>query len=58
MNSYYNCDIFFKGARWDINIGSIADSRLKELHPNMPVMFIKAVTQVGSNLRQVVSWVG
>ena len=35
-----------QGARWDINTGSIADSKLKELHPNMPVMFIKAVTQV------------
>jgi dynein heavy chain len=35
-----------QGARWDINTGSIADSRLKELHPNMPVMFIKALTQV------------
>jgi hypothetical protein len=42
-----------KGARWDINIGSIADSRLKELHPNMPVMYIKAVTQVG-----LTSWRG
>ncbi len=29
-----------------MNIGSIADSRLKELHPMMPVMYIKAVTQV------------
>jgi hypothetical protein len=37
---------YLQGARWDINTGSIADSRLKELHPNMPVMFIKALTQV------------
>ena len=26
---------YFQGARWDINIGSIADSRLKELHPSI-----------------------
>ena len=31
-----------------MNIGSIADSRLKELHPMMPVMYIKAVTQVNT----------
>ncbi len=38
--------LYMEGARWDINIGSIADSKLKELHPLMPVMFIKAITQV------------
>jgi hypothetical protein len=31
--------------RWDINIGSVAESRLKELYPLMPVMYIKAITQ-------------
>ena len=34
-----------QGARWDINTGSIAESKLKELHPAMPVMLVKAVTQ-------------
>lgn len=34
-----------EGARWDINIGSIVESRLKELHPFMPVMYIRAITQ-------------
>ena len=34
-----------QGARWDLNAGSIAESKLKELYPAMPVMFIKAVTQ-------------
>ena len=38
--------LFMEGARWDTNINSIGDSRLKELHPTMPVMQIKAVTQV------------
>ena len=31
--------------RWDINAGSIVESRLKELHPLMPVIYIKALTQ-------------
>ena len=34
-----------QGARWDINTGAIAESKLKELHPAMPIIFIKAVTQ-------------
>ena len=37
--------LFMEGARWDLNIGSIAESQLKELYPTMPVMFIKAITQ-------------
>ena len=28
-----------------MNIGSIAESQLKELYPTMPVMYIKAITQ-------------
>ena len=35
-----------QGARWDIDMNSIADSKLKELHPEMPVMYLKAITQV------------
>ena len=34
-------------------MGSIVESRLKELHPVMPVMFIKAVTQDKQELRDV-----
>ena len=37
--------LFMEGARWDINIGTIVESKMKELHPMMPVMFIKALTQ-------------
>ncbi|XP_055585524.1 dynein beta chain, ciliary-like [Uranotaenia lowii] len=37
--------LFMEGARWDMQIGSIASSRLKELFPQMPVIFIKAITQ-------------
>ena len=35
-------------------MGSIVESRLKELHPVMPVMFIKAVTQDKQELRDVI----
>ena len=35
----------FKGARWDINTGVIVESKLKELHPTMPIIYIKAVSQ-------------
>eukprot|EP00058_Branchiostoma_floridae_P013849 XP_002599337.1 hypothetical protein BRAFLDRAFT_275161 [Branchiostoma floridae] len=35
--------LFMEGARWDTQTGLIADSRLKELTPNMPVIFIKAI---------------
>ena len=34
-----------QGARWDVNTGVIVESKLKELHPSMPIMFIKAVSQ-------------
>ena len=37
--------MFHQGARWDVTTNSIANSRLKELHPQMPVIWIKAVTQ-------------
>ena len=37
--------LYMEGARWDLETNSIADSRLKELHPEMPVMFLRAVTQ-------------
>ena len=41
MNEY----LFAKGARWDSQQGCLVDSKLKELHPSLPIMFIKAVTQ-------------
>ena len=44
----YTHGLFMEGARWDIHTGSIAESVLKDLYPSMPVMYIKAVTQVGS----------
>ncbi|XP_010292517.1 PREDICTED: dynein heavy chain 17, axonemal-like, partial [Phaethon lepturus] len=35
--------LFMEGARWDIPSGVIADARLKELMPMMPVIFIRAI---------------
>lgn len=45
--------LFMEGARWDTTTGSIVESRLKELHPPMPVMFIKAITQDKNELRNL-----
>lgn len=42
--SYIN-GMFMEGARWDTVLGAIVDSKLKELFPPMPVIFVKAVTQ-------------
>ena len=33
-----------QGARWDLNGGTIAESKLKELHPMMPVMYVKVIS--------------
>ncbi|KAK3733203.1 hypothetical protein QZH41_019685, partial [Actinostola sp. cb2023] len=35
--------LFMEGSRWDIQTGMIADSKLKDLTPAMPVMFIRAI---------------
>ncbi|NXJ00450.1 DYH17 protein, partial [Psophia crepitans] len=35
--------LFMEGARWDVPAGVIADARLKELTPMMPVIFIRAI---------------
>ena len=41
----YMHGLYMEGARWDTVNGTIAESRLKELYPPMPIMFIKAITQ-------------
>ncbi|XP_078721925.1 dynein axonemal heavy chain 11 [Lampetra fluviatilis] len=35
--------LFMEGARWDGQAGLVAEARLKELTPAMPVMFVRAV---------------
>jgi dynein heavy chain len=39
----YVYGLFMEGARWDIQTGSVAESKLKELTPAMPVVLIKAI---------------
>ncbi|XP_042331037.1 dynein axonemal heavy chain 11-like isoform X2 [Sceloporus undulatus] len=39
----YICGLFMEGARWDLQAGVIAEARLKDLTPVMPVIFIKAI---------------
>ena len=45
--------LYMEGARWDINLGTIAESRLKELYPLMPVIHIRAVTQDKQEMRNL-----
>ena len=47
----YTHGLFMEGARWDTSTGFIAESRLKELYPLMPVIHIRAVTQDKQELR-------
>lgn len=38
-----HCGTVPAGARWDTQTGVIAEARLKELTPAMPVIFVKAI---------------
>ena len=33
--------LYLEGARWDPNLGVLAEAKLKELHPPMPVIYVK-----------------
>uniref|UniRef100_A0A4W3JPZ5 Dynein axonemal heavy chain 11 n=1 Tax=Callorhinchus milii TaxID=7868 RepID=A0A4W3JPZ5_CALMI len=35
--------LFVEGARWDIQTGIIAEARLKDLTPTMPVIYVRAI---------------
>lgn len=37
--------LYMEGARWDVDNNCIGTSKLKDLRPMMPVMYIKAITQ-------------
>ncbi|KAK7507150.1 hypothetical protein BaRGS_00001085, partial [Batillaria attramentaria] len=45
--------LFMEGARWDTQTGMIAESRLKELTPSMPVIFIRAIPVDRQDLRNM-----
>ncbi|XP_046432396.1 dynein beta chain, ciliary-like [Neodiprion fabricii] len=50
--AYVN-SLYMEGARWDTALGTIAESRLKELFPQMPVLFLKAITQDKQELKNM-----
>lgn len=50
--SYIN-GMFMEGARWDSLMGAITDSKLKEMFPPMPVIFVKAVTQDKQDVKNI-----
>ena len=50
--AYIN-SLYIEGARWDTSIGAITDSRLKELFPQIPVVYIKAITQDKQDLKNI-----
>jgi dynein axonemal heavy chain len=37
----YVSGVYLEGARWDVNKGVLAESALKELCPEMPVLYLK-----------------
>ncbi|KAF5274393.1 hypothetical protein FQA39_LY07273 [Lamprigera yunnana] len=45
--------LFMEGARWDMAQGTITDSKLKDLFPILPVIYIKAITQDKQDLRNL-----
>lgn len=45
--------LFMEGARWDTQSGMITDSRLKEMCPAMPVIFIRAIPVDKLDMRNV-----
>ena len=47
----YLYGLYMAGARWDTQTGMIQDSRLKELCPQMPVIFCKAIPIEKQDLR-------
>ncbi|XP_041969099.1 dynein beta chain, ciliary-like [Aricia agestis] len=45
--------LYMEGARWDTVSGGIVESRMMELFPVLPVVYVKAVTQDKQDLRNV-----
>lgn len=42
-----------EGARWDMQMNTIADAYLKELFPAMPVIFVKAVQKDKQDVKNI-----
>ncbi|KAG9396803.1 Dynein heavy chain and region D6 of dynein motor [Carpediemonas membranifera] len=45
--------LYLEGCRWDSKIGGLADSRLKDLYPAVPVIHCKAVTMDKKDTRDI-----
>ncbi|VVC42146.1 Hypothetical protein CINCED_3A009485 [Cinara cedri] len=45
--------LILEGARWDMNIGCIVDSIMKDLFPEMPVIHVKAIIKDKQDTRNV-----
>lgn len=45
--------LYMEGAQWDTQFGVITDARLKDLYPQMPVVYIKAITQDKQELKNI-----
>ncbi|KAJ1529252.1 hypothetical protein ONE63_006052 [Megalurothrips usitatus] len=45
--------LYMEGARWDVVLGCVVDSRHKELFPMMPVIYVRAITQDKQETRNV-----
>lgn len=50
--AYVN-SLYMEGARWDMQTGTIAESKLKELFPQIPVIYIRAITQDKQDLKNM-----
>lgn len=50
--AYIN-SLYMEGARWDTALNSIVPSRLKELFPQLPVVYLKAVTQDKQDVKNI-----
>merc|ERR1711881_797652 len=49
----YVSGLYLEGARWDIPNGVLEESRLKELHPKMPVVTIRALPSARVDTRDM-----
>lgn len=45
--------LILEGARWDVNLGCIVESTLKELFPIMPVIHVKAIIKDKQDTRNI-----
>ncbi|GCB73975.1 hypothetical protein scyTo_0003059 [Scyliorhinus torazame] len=49
----YIYGLYLEGARWDIQNGHIAEARLKELTPLIPVIYVKAIPNDKQEMRNI-----